>query len=593
MLNHTLTKSAYFIGIFLTLLFGVSAPAHAADVTLTASPTSVSIGEKITVSYAVATTSFRTSDTIIMVNTVTNTIVESERVGELRTGTKEFSTFKPGTYVFKYRAYLSRYPIFGTSNEVVVKLPSATLYTLSLNATALQSGEPLVVTYAGPANAHQSGNSIVIVDIKTNRVITSQSLGTNPSGTKTFIVRTPGTYTIGYRLAVTGSPILKTAGPVTVRLPNESLYTLTTNTSSLRSGEPLVVTYASPIFAHQTSDQIAIYDAVTKKLITSQSVGKSTSGTKTFVLRNPGTYLVGYRMNITGYPVVKTTGQITVRIPEASLYTLTPSITTAELDQPITITYASPAYAHQFGDDIILYDATTNKQVESETVGFSPTGTKTFRVSKTGSYYVGYRMSITGYPVVIKTPTISVVYVNTARIKNYPLRTGPVIAFGDSITFGRDATPGNDYVSLLSKRIGVPITNAGVSGDTTSGALARLERDVLSKDPSLVIVFLGGNDFLQKTDTATIFTNLDTIVDRITQDGSAVLVLGYKNYFLVNYDARYRNVAWEDGTAYTPNVMEGILGNFFRTTDLVHPRDNGHILIADRVEPYVRTLLNK
>jgi lysophospholipase L1-like esterase len=116
---------------------------------------------------------------------------------------------------------------------------------------------------------------------------------------------------------------------------------------------------------------------------------------------------------------------------------------------------------------------------------------------------------------------------------------------------------------------------------------------VLSKNPRLVIVFLGGNDFLQKVPTETIFLNLSTITERIRANGAAVLILGYKNYFLANYDSRYRTLAWDKNAAYTPNVMEGILGNYFYTTDLVHPRDNGHKILADRVEPYLRILLGK
>ncbi len=330
------------VGIFLLVLFGFSVPVHAADVTLNASPATVSIGEKITVSYTVATTSFRTSDSILMVNKDTNYIVATQRVGDLRAGSKTFTTFKPGTYVFKYRASISGYPILGTSGSVTVKIPNASLYTLSLNTTALQSGEPLVVTYAAPPYAHQSSDSIVIVDNATNRVVSTQSLGTSPSGIKTFTLRNVGSYTVAYRLAVTDRPIIKTAGPVAVRLPAAANYTLSTNATSIRSGEPLVVTYGGPAFAHHPSNSIVVFDTVTKKVITSQSVGKNVSGTKTFTLRTPGTYTVGYRLYSTGNPVIKTTEPIVVRIPESSLYTLTPSITAAEIDQAITVTYAGP-----------------------------------------------------------------------------------------------------------------------------------------------------------------------------------------------------------------------------------------------------------
>jgi acyl-CoA thioesterase I len=200
-------------------------------------------------------------------------------------------------------------------------------------------------------------------------------------------------------------------------------------------------------------------------------------------------------------------------------------------------------------------------------------------------------MNVTSYPIIKQSLPLTVVYVNADRIENYPLRQGPLIALGDSITFGRDASVGNDYVSLLSERIGETVINAGVNGDRTDEALARLETDVLSRNPRLVVVFLGGNDFLQKVPTDTIFANLETITERIQNDGSAVLIMGYKNFSFTNYDARYRALAWESGSAYAPDVMGGILGNPFYTTDLVHPRDNGHELIADRVEPYIRALI--
>ena len=71
-----------------------------------------------------------------------------------------------------------------------------------------------------------------------------------------------------------------------------------------------------------------------------------------------------------------------------------------------------------------------------------------------------------------------------------------IIAFGDSLVEGRGATPGNDFVAVLSRRLGVPIINAGRSGDTAGAALSRLDHAVLARSPRVVIVLLGGNDFL-------------------------------------------------------------------------------------------------
>src|SRR5206468_2546588 len=73
-----------------------------------------------------------------------------------------------------------------------------------------------------------------------------------------------------------------------------------------------------------------------------------------------------------------------------------------------------------------------------------------------------------------------------------------IVAFGDSLVEGHGATPGHDFVSVLSRRLGVPIINAGRSGDTAEAALSRLEQAVLARNPRVVIVLLGGNDFLRR-----------------------------------------------------------------------------------------------
>src|SRR6058998_467101 len=101
------------------------------------------------------------------------------------------------------------------------------------------------------------------------------------------------------------------------------------------------------------------------------------------------------------------------------------------------------------------------------------------------------------------------------RVKNLGSRGTNVIAFGDSLTAGYGAGTGEDYPTRLSALIGEPVINAGVSGDTTGSALARLDADVLARDPRIVIVGLGGNDFLGGVPIASTDTNLREIVRKI------------------------------------------------------------------------------
>src|SRR5205807_8523479 len=90
-----------------------------------------------------------------------------------------------------------------------------------------------------------------------------------------------------------------------------------------------------------------------------------------------------------------------------------------------------------------------------------------------------------------------------SKVVNLASRGTNIIAFGDSLTAGYGAQPGEDYPTRLSRLIDKPVINAGVSGDTTDMALARIDADVLSRGPRIVIVGLGGNEFLRGVDIAT------------------------------------------------------------------------------------------
>ena len=166
-----------------------------------------------------------------------------------------------------------------------------------------------------------------------------------------------------------------------------------------------------------------------------------------------------------------------------------------------------------------------------------------------------------------------------------------IIAFGDSLVEGVGATAGRDFVSQLSARLGVRIINAGRRGDTTALALARLEGAVLSRSPRVVIVLLGGNDFLQGVPPEKTFANLATIVGRIRGQGAAVVIVGVKVGLLTDaYGSEYEKLAREMSAAVVPDILDGIMGRPDRMSDALHPNNQGYEVIADRLEPIVRDL---
>ena len=167
-----------------------------------------------------------------------------------------------------------------------------------------------------------------------------------------------------------------------------------------------------------------------------------------------------------------------------------------------------------------------------------------------------------------------------------------IIAFGDSLVTGRGAVPGKDFVSVLSQRIGVPIINAGRSGDTTGAALARLHPEVLDRNPRVVIVLLGGNDFLRRVPIRETFDNLAQIVEPIRARGSAVVLVGVSVGLISDpYGDEYEALARRTSCILVPDILDGIIGRNDLMADPIHPNDRGYEMIANVLEPVVRDLL--
>lgn len=167
-----------------------------------------------------------------------------------------------------------------------------------------------------------------------------------------------------------------------------------------------------------------------------------------------------------------------------------------------------------------------------------------------------------------------------------------VIAFGDSLVEGVGASPGRGLVWLLSTRMRRAILNAGRRGDTTAAALARLDRDVLARDPRVVIVVLGGNDLIRGVPRDQTLENMSQIVERIRARGAGVILAPVSLGVLVNRHADdYVELAERTGSVLVPNILEGILGEPGMTADPIHPNDRGYELMAARIELALRPML--
>ncbi len=199
--------------------------------------------------------------------------------------------------------------------------------------------------------------------------------------------------------------------------------------------------------------------------------------------------------------------------------------------------------------------------------------------------------------LVIITATLALViaifllFKKDPAITNFPSRGTSLIAFGDSLVEGVGATKDNDFVSILSKLIGQPIINMGVSGNTSKNGLDRIDT-VTSQKPKVVLVLLGGNDFLRKIPKAETFKNIDDVVFKIQQSGAVVILLGVRGGILTDqYEEQFENIADNRGALYVKDVLDGIITNQKYMSDAIHPNDAGYKKIAEKVEPALKKAL--
>ncbi len=167
-----------------------------------------------------------------------------------------------------------------------------------------------------------------------------------------------------------------------------------------------------------------------------------------------------------------------------------------------------------------------------------------------------------------------------------------IIAIGDSITTGYGIPKESGYIAIISRRIKVPIINKGVTGSTTADALLRLERDVLSKHPDIVIIFLGGNDFFQNIPPEITFANLRQIINAIHGQNARVLLIGINKGFLSTYEREFEKIVYEKNVAgYIPDILGGISLRPDLLSDDIHPNERGHEIIAQRILPELERIL--
>ena len=194
--------------------------------------------------------------------------------------------------------------------------------------------------------------------------------------------------------------------------------------------------------------------------------------------------------------------------------------------------------------------------------------------------------------IVIVSVAAYLTYGSQTKITNYPSSGTDILAFGDSLVLGVGSVRGGGFVKMLSEDLNISIINLGVSGDTTKSALSRLGQ-ISKYKPKVVILLLGGNDFLNSVPEEDIFNNLDRIIETIHQTGGIVLLVGLEDKTSgKKYGEFFEKLVEKRGTAYVPDILGGIFGRPELMFDNLHPNDKGYRLMADRIKPILLPLFD-
>jgi acyl-CoA thioesterase-1 len=191
-----------------------------------------------------------------------------------------------------------------------------------------------------------------------------------------------------------------------------------------------------------------------------------------------------------------------------------------------------------------------------------------------------------------------------------------LVCLGNSLTAGYGATtPGIDnklksYPAYLQNKINIPVINAGVSGDTSFQGLSRVNSDVLSKYPWIVIIELGANDVFQRIPIANTKENLQSIIDMVDNGKRKIYIAkfytetvaraviagnGISDYdtqttLIKLYDNMYNTLASSNNVVLIEDIWDGVWG--IHMSDDFHPNAKGYEIMADNyfnvLQPYLQ-----
>lgn len=172
-----------------------------------------------------------------------------------------------------------------------------------------------------------------------------------------------------------------------------------------------------------------------------------------------------------------------------------------------------------------------------------------------------------------------------AQYANLPAKS-TVVILGDSLTYGTGANKGEDYASILAANTGWNIINAGVPGNTSLNGLERMPAILQEHEIDLLIIELGGNDFLQRLPEQETVNNLKAILAQAKAKRIQTILLAVPEFSPMGAafgnlsdHALYAKLAQESDIPLIENVFTDVLATNALKADSIHPNAEGYVMV--------------
>lgn len=183
--------------------------------------------------------------------------------------------------------------------------------------------------------------------------------------------------------------------------------------------------------------------------------------------------------------------------------------------------------------------------------------------------------------------------------------TCPVLVIGDSISAAYGLQQPQGWVALLQQNLAhenmaCTVINASISGDTSSGGLARIDQALRTHQPGIVVIELGGNDGLRGLPPNLIKSNLKTMIEKSRAAQADVILLGiqippnYGKSYTTLFEQIYPDLAREMAVEFVPKLLTGIGDHAeYMQSDGIHPNPEGQSKIRDQVFEKISNMIAK